>query len=88
MAQRKTVVSADVAVQKHNGYYYGYVVTTTLGGVMTIYDNASAATGTVIDVIPSGTAAGARGILATPVPVTNGIYADWSTAGVVVLLHD
>ena len=88
MAERKTAVSADVAVQKTPGYYHGYIVTTTLGGAMTIYDNASAASGTVIDVIPSRPAAGARGVLAEPVPVTNGIFADWTTSGVALILHD
>ncbi len=88
MAERKTAVSADGVVQSKKGYYHGYVVTTTLGGALTLYDNASAASGTVIDVIASGTAAGVARVLATPIPVANGIYADWTTSGVALILHD
>jgi hypothetical protein len=55
---------------------------------VTLYDNASAASGTVIDVIPTSTAAGTRGVLAQPVPVSNGVYASFASTGTVLFLHD
>lgn len=75
-------------VRAKSGFYHGYIVTTVTGGAVTIYDNAAAASGTVIDVIPTSTAAGVRGVLAQPVPVSNGVYASFASTGTVLFLHD
>ena len=51
------------------------VVTTTLAGgsaAVTIYDNATAASGTILLVIPTGATAGT--IYAVNLPAVNGIY--------------
>lgn len=88
MAERKTVVTADGIVQAGKGYYYGYIVTTTMSAnLSTIYDNTEAS-GTVIDTIASGAAQGTRVTFATPVPVSKGIYVDVGGTGTVVILHD
>lgn len=76
------------AVRAKRGYYHGYIVTVATAGAVTIYDNASAASGTIIDVIPTSTAAGTRGVLAQPVPVAKGVYASFASTGTVLFLHD
>ena len=67
----------------------GYVVTTALSAAaITVYDNASAASGAVLFVIPASTAAGAAqsfgddGIIAA-----NGIYASFGGTGTVNFLY-
>lgn len=89
MAELKTAATATMAVKPAKGYYYGYVVTTTLSAAaITLYDNASAASGTVIDVIPASAAAGTRALLPMGIPVTNGIYASFGGTGTVLFLYD
>lgn len=88
-AERKTALTASGVVSQHDGYYVGYIVTTALSAAaVTIYDNASAASGTVLDVIPASTAAGSKVNLATPVKTTNGIYASFAGTGTVLFLHN
>lgn len=89
MAELKTAATATGAVKPAKGYYHGYVVTTALSAAaITLYDNASAASGTVIDVIPASTAAGSTKTLATPIPVSSGIYASFGGTGTVLFLYD
>ena len=83
-----TPLTSTGAVRAKGGYYHGYIVTVATTGAVTVYDNASAASGTVIDVIPTSTAAGTRGVLAQPVPVANGVYASFASGGTVLFLHD
>lgn len=87
-ASGKTALTGSGAVGASGArQYYGYIVTTALSAAaITIYDNTSAA-GTVIDVIAASTAAGTRGVLACPVPCTNGIYASFAGTGTVVFLY-
>lgn len=88
-AERKTALTASGVVSSHDGYYVGYIVTTALSAAaVTIYDNASAASGTVLDIIPASTAAGTKVNLATPVKTTNGIYASFAGTGTVLFLHN
>lgn len=78
-------------VRGNGGYYHGYIVTTvTATGAINIYDNASAASGTIVDTIPAATAAGTQRILPLPIPMTNGIYADFAggATGTVLFVHD
>jgi hypothetical protein len=78
-AEKKLSRTTAGVVSAVDGAYVGYIVTTvTAVGAIIIYDNASAASGTIIDVIPSGTAAGTSRNLATPIAVRNGIYADFN----------
>ena len=89
MAELKLERTTTGVVKAQKGYYTGYVVTVTLSAAaITLYDNASAASGTVIDVIPASTAAGTSKSLASPVPVSNGIYASFAGTGTVLFLHD
>lgn len=84
----KLAITATGAVKASAGKYYGYIVTTALSAAaVTIYDNASAASGTVIDVIAASTAAGTRGVLAAPVPCTAGIYASVAGTGTILFLY-
>lgn len=86
MPASKSALTASGAVGSAGGRrYHGYIVTTVLGaGAVTLYDNTSAA-GTVIDVIPASTAAGAFRECA--VPCTNGIYANFASTGTVLFLY-
>jgi len=87
-ADSKSALTGTAAVKASAGYYYGYTVTTALSAAaITLYDNASAASGTVIDVIPASTAAGTTKDLATPIPCTNGIYASFAGTGTVLFLY-
>lgn len=89
MAERKTVVTADAVVQSHSGYYYGYIVTVAMSAaVSTIYDNASAASGTVIGSVAASAAVGTTQLFSHRVPVTNGIYVDIGGTGTLLVLHD
>lgn len=71
-------------------YYWGYIVTTTTAvAAITLYDNASAASGTVIDVIPSGTAAGTAKLLTRPLRCNNGLFhAPVTGTGRLIVLAD
>lgn len=89
MAQRKTVVTADAVVQAQKGYYYGYIVTAAMSAnVSTIYDNATAASGTVIGVVAASAAVGTTQLFPNPVPIANGIYVDIGGTGTILVLHD
>jgi len=84
----KSALTGTAAVKASAGKYYGYTVTTALSAAaITIYDNASAASGTVIDVIAASTAAGSTKILAAPIPCTAGIYASFGGTGTVLFLY-
>lgn len=79
-------LTASGTVQTNGTYYYGYIVTTALGlGAVTIYDN-TAASGTVLDVIPQSSAVGTKNLLPIPIPCTNGIYASFASTGGVLFL--
>jgi hypothetical protein len=82
-----TVLTGGGVIKASAGKYYGYRVTGNMGaGAITIRDNASADTGNIIDVIPASTSAPANGILATPIPCTNGIKATFASTGTVLFL--
>jgi hypothetical protein len=86
----KSALTGTAAVKASAGKYYGYKVTTALSAAaITIYDNASAASGTVIDVIPASTGVTATNttILPTPIPCSNGIYASFAGTGTVLFLY-
>ena len=83
-------LTATAVVKASAGKYYGYKVTTALNAAaITIFDNASAASGTVIDVIPASTGVTATNttILPTPIPCANGIYASFAGTGTVLFLY-
>ena len=64
----------------------GYVVTTAMSAaVTTVYDNASAASGTVLFVIPASTAVGFY-TLPAPMKTVNGAYASFAGTGTVNFL--
>ena len=90
MAERKTAATADAVIADTPGYYYGYTVTTvTATAAILLYDNATTNSGTVVDVIPIGTAAGTSKIFAEPIRLNNGLYAKFATGtGTVLFLFD
>lgn len=89
MAEVATSRSTTGVVREQKGYYHGCTVTTALSAAaITLYDNASAASGTVIGVIPASAAAGTAYTFPSPIPVANGIYASFAGTGTVLFLHD
>lgn len=73
-------LTATGAVKASAGRLLKVVVTTVLGaGAITIYDNASTNSGTVLMVIPSTTAAGT--VYDINLPAVNGIYASFASTG-------
>ena len=79
-------LTADGVVANTPCIIYGYIVTTAMSAAATtVYDNASAASGTVLFVIPASTAVGQYSF---PVGVltTAGAYADFAGTGTVNFL--
>ena len=84
----KAAATATGTIKTGAGYYHGYIVTTALSAAaVTIYDN-TAASGTVIDVIPASAAAGTKAILPQPVPIATGIHAAFGGTGTVLFVYD
>lgn len=68
-----TQVNAGLAVRTTAGMLNAIITTTvTAVAAVTVFDNASAASGTIIAVIPIGQAAGS--VITLNVPVFNGIF--------------
>lgn len=66
---------------------YGYIVTVAMSAAVTnVYDNASAASGTILFVIPASTAVGVYAFN-TGVLCGNGLYADFVGTGTVNFLY-
>ncbi|SRR6266581_2701491 len=77
-------VSATGAVKAAPGRLACILVTTALSGAaVTIYDNASAASGTVLAVIPASSAVGFRVVV--DLPAFAGIYASFGGTGTVAI---
>lgn len=86
MPSSKSALTASGAVGSAGARkYHGYVVTAALSAAaITLYDQTSA-TGTVIDVIPASTVAGAFRECA--IPCSLGIYANFGGTGTVLFLY-
>jgi len=79
-------LTADGVVANAPCIVYGYIVTAAMSAAATtVYDNASAASGTVLFVIPASTAVGQYSF---PVGLitTNGAFADFAGTGTVNFL--
>lgn len=79
--------TASAVVEGGPAICYGYVVTVAMSAAATtVYDNASAASGTVLFIIPASTAVG---VYQWPVGVLcdNGIYASFAGTGTVNFLY-
>jgi hypothetical protein len=75
-------LNATGAVKAAPGRLASILVTTALSAAaVTIYDNASAASGTVLAVIPASSAVGTR--IVVDLPAFNGIYASFGGTGTV-----
>ena len=82
VASATASLSATGAVKASAGRLFKIVVTTVLGaGAVTVYDNPSAASGTILFVIPATTAAGT--VYDINLPAVNGIYASFASTGAV-----
>ena len=84
---KNIALTATGAAKAAAGRLNKIIVTTVLGaGAITIYDNASAASGTVLFVIPAATAAGS--IFSLDLPAVNGIYASFASTGTILVSYD
>lgn len=78
-------MSASGAIGGNNGVYYGYTVTAVTATAAINIRNGSG--GQIVDVIPSGTAAGATKSLAHGLSLDDGIYFDINGATGTVVIH-
>jgi len=76
-------LSATGVVKASAGRLGSVLVTTVTSAAITIYDNPSAASGTILCVIPASSAAGFRVVV--DLPVTTGIYASFAGTGAVAI---
>ncbi len=76
-------LTGTAAVKAGPGRLHKVVVTTTTTGAITIYDNASAASGTILLAIPSGATAGT--VYDVQLPADNGIYASFASGGAITV---
>lgn len=89
MAEKTLSLTASGVIQGTPARYTGYVVTTVLSAAaIAIYDHASAASGTIVDVIPASSAVGTKGSFAQPIRCVNGLYASFGGTGTVTFLFD
>lgn len=84
-----TTATADAAIQAAPGFYYGIRVTGdgTNAGQVVVYDNASAASGTVIDDVRCTSTSSSGEQMPGAIRVKNGIYVDVTTVGRVTVWH-
>ena len=79
-----TSLNATGAVKASPGRLASVLVTTALSAAaITIYDNPSAASGTVLAVIPASSAIGFRVVV--DLPALNGIYASFGGTGTIAI---
>ena len=89
MSERSLSRTTSGVVSAQPGYYTGYVVTTGLSAAeVTIYDNATTNSGTIIDIIPASSGVGIKGSFNRPVRAANGLYAQFGGTGTVTFLFD
>ena len=81
-------LTATGQVGLENAVYYGYTVT-VVTATAAIYIRQRASNGQIIDVIPSGTAAGASKDRSLGIACNGGIFVDFNGAsGTVVILYE
>lgn len=88
MAQLKNSLTATGVVSQQKGSFWGYVVVVSPSAAVTLYDNASAASGTVVGVVPASAAVGTVYALPTSVPLSSGLYASFAGTGTILFLYD
>lgn len=88
MSERKKSITATGQVTAQAGYYWGYVVTTTLSAATVVLQDDLTATGTIIEVIPASTPAGTTKTLASPIRCDAGIFATVNGTGALTVLFD
>ena len=88
MAEQKKSLTATGQISNQPGYYWGYVVTTTLSAAAVTLQDGLTATGVIIEIIPASTAAGVTKTLASPIKCNAGIFATVAGTGTVTFLYD
>ena len=82
LASSTVSLTVTGAVKASAGRLLKVIITTTMSAAATtIYDNASAASGTILFVIPASATAGT--IYSIDLPAVNGIYASFAGTGTV-----
>lgn len=78
-AVHSSAITADTLVKTGQAKYRGYTITVvTAGGAIDIRDATSAGTGTIVDTIPAGTAAGTKVEKMIGGNCETGIYVDYA----------
>lgn len=87
-AKASASLTASGQVGQENAVYYGYTVT-VVTATAAIYVRKGTSTGQIIDVIPSGTAAGASKDRSLGVQMDGGLFVDFNGAtGTVVVFFE
>jgi hypothetical protein len=87
-AKASASLTASAQVGQENAAYYGYTVT-VVTATAAMYIRKGASNGQIIDVIPSGTAAGATKDYSLGVAMDGGLFVDFNGAtGTVVIRYE
>ena len=79
-------LTASAQVGQENAVYHGYTVTVTTA-TAAINIRKGSASGQIVDVIPSATAAGATKTYNNGVAMDGGLFVDFGTATGTVVIH-
>jgi hypothetical protein len=79
-AKASASLTASAQVGQENAVYHGYTVTVAIA-TAAIYIRKGASNGQIIDVIPSGTAAGASKDYSLGIQMDAGLFVDFNGAG-------
>lgn len=88
-ALRYKVMSASGLINANLMKYTGFYVSTTTATAAILIKDGASSSGTVIDTIPSGTAAGFRAMAPYPIMLNTGLYVDFNGGtGTIVVLFE
>lgn len=79
--------TASAIVRSPNGVYYGYTINVTTATAAILIRDGQSASGTIIDTIPTGTAAGNLKSFSYGLGTKNGIFIDFNGGTGTVVLH-
>lgn len=92
MIGQKKVLTATGAVSKQRGGYFGYTVSVVTATAAIVITDSLDATGTVLDTIPIGTAAGTQHVLPASIRCDTGIFCKFGSSdtatGTILFLYD
>lgn len=80
-------IAASTKLRERTAVYFGYTVTVVTATAAIFIRDGVDNTGTIIDVIPAATAAGATKSLAQGLALTNGLFVDFNGGTGTLVVH-